>query len=142
MNQPVDLPVVPFFIVIAPGVDPDSVEVQTEIRKLTWNFGKMDRGELIDLVEEADQFVSPLNKWIEGARGVLKQTIDKPTADNPEVVVAGRRFEAHYVRQTRSALDQEKTKAFLGPRLPEFMKNSEVLVLRIIPITQTPGVAG
>lgn len=136
-------PVVQLFVVCAPGVDPATVaDPEVSIVKLGWKFAQMDRGDLIDQVAQVDATLKALEKWVEGARGVLKQTLDKPE-EIGEKVTPGKHFEAHYVKSIRNALDQEKSKAYFETQgmLKDYMKSTEVLTLRIIPIPQTPGVA-
>jgi hypothetical protein len=147
MNQPIQtanpvLPKVPFYLVVAPGVDPQSVEVEPAVVKLTWNFGQMDRGELIDLAKEVDEHLKALEKWVEGARGVLKQTLPAPAEPGTETITRGHRFEAHYIKSMRSDVDREKVKAYFGPKYPEYCKSTGILTLKIVPIPMTPGAAG
>lgn len=137
-------PSVQFFVVCAPGVDPGSVEVKPEIVKLGWKFAQFDKGDLIDQLKLVDEHVKSLTKWCEAAKGVLKQVLPVPTPEAPELITAGRRFEAHYIYAPRVDVDRDKVKAFVGEDryVREFCKTTPVYTLKIVPISQTPGVAG
>lgn len=137
-------PNVQFFVVVAPGVDPASVEFEPEFTLLDFKFGTREPGELIDQVKEVQEHMAALEKWAEAAKVVLKQKLDKPTAENPELVTPGKRFEAHYVRTVRVDVDREKVKAHFGEEVyaRDYCKHGEVFMLKFKPITQTPGTAG
>lgn len=144
--QPTSTPnTVPFFVVIAPGRDPstfDKSSIHVEVQKLHWKFADIPEGELIDLAKQVDDNIKALEKWCEAARGVLKQRLPAPAEPGDETVTRGRLFEAHYVHSTRTALDQERVKAHFGADLPNWCKTTPVFTLKIVPIPQTPGVAG
>lgn len=143
MNQPANQAVVPFYVVVAPGKNPDLVLVEPSVQKLTWNFGQMDRGDLIDLVEEVDEFCSAYVKWVKAAREVLKQTLEAPTAENPQVIVAGHRYQANYTYSIRRDINREMVRKEMGDKwYADHCSESPVLTLKITPIVQTPGVAG
>lgn len=140
-------PQVKLFIVAAPGVAPDAAqalasEVEVEKVGLHWKFADFTQEDLIDLSKQVDQQLAALEKWNEMARNVLKQKLPKPADAGTETVTRGRFFEAHYVKSVRTDIDREKVKVHLGDRYPEFCKTSDIYTLKIVPVSQTPGVAG
>lgn len=151
MNQPVDPSsvasvakmVVPLYVVFAPGKAIQSDRIQPNVCALGWNFGQMDRGDLIDLTEDVDNYLSALAKWVKASREVLKSTLPKPSETTPEVVIPGKRYEAHYTWSTRVDIDREKIKADMGVEwYAAHCKATPIYTLKIVPIVQTPGVAG
>jgi len=144
MNKPVALVGTPVnvFAVVAPGVDPASVLLVPHLIKLGWKFGDVPVGDLIDQVRMVDDHLKALEKWVEGARGVLKQKLPVPVAAGEETVTRGHLFEAHYSKSTRTDVDRDKVKAHFGAEYPNFCKTSEILTLKIVPIAQSPGVTG
>lgn len=131
---------VELFAVLAPGALPEQVSIVPEVTKLDWNFGTKEPSEMIDLIAKAESQLKTLDKWVEGARGVLKDKLTKPEEAGQETVLAGKLFEAHYVHSVRTAMDQEKVKTFLGADYPNYVKSTDVFTLKIVPVTQTPGV--
>lgn len=136
MSKPIDV-----FVVCAPGVDPASVKIVPTLNKLGWKFGEIDPGDLIDQVKMVDDYFKALEKWIEAARGVLKARLPAPALAGEETVTRGLVYEAHYSKSTRTDIDRDKVKAHFGEEYPQYCKTSEILTLKIIPITQTPGTA-
>jgi len=140
-----DVPVgspVNVFAVVAPGVDPASVLLVPHLIKLGWKFGDIPLGDLIDQVRMVDDHLKALEKWVEGARGVLKQKLPVPALAGEETVTRGHLFEAHYSKSTRTDIDRDKVKTFFGAEYPNYCKTSEILTLKITPIVQTPGTTG
>lgn len=143
MNQPVSAVQegrsVLFYAVAAPGVDPASIKITPDVRVLGWKFANYEGGDLIDIVAEVDKHMKALSKWVEAARGVLKQKLPVPADPGTETVTPGRLFEAHYTKSIRMDIDRDKVKAHFGDEYPKYCKQTEVLMLKIVPITQTPG---
>lgn len=142
MNKPTVAPSVNVFAVVAPGVEPSAVQVVPHLIKLGWKLGDLPLGDLIDQVKQVDDYLKALEKWVEGARGVLKQKLPVPAQAGEETVTAGRLFEAHYSKSTRTDIDRDKVKNYFGEKYPEYCKTSEILTLKITPIAQTEGFAG
>jgi len=130
------------FAVVAPGADPASVLLVPHLIKLGWKFGDVPLGDLIDQVRMVDDHLKALEKWVEGARGVLKQKLPVPAQAGEETVTPGRLFEAHYSKSTRTDIDRDKVKTYFGAEYPNYCKTSEILTLKITPIVQTPGTTG
>lgn len=131
-----------FYVIAAPGVDPSSVKVLPDIEVLGWKFKDYDRGDLIDLCEQVDDQMSALETWLKAARDVLKATLPKPANPGEETVTAGKKFEAHYILSTRTDVDRDKVKAYFGDKYGDYCKSTPIYTLKIVPIVQTPGVAG
>lgn len=136
-----------FFAVAAPGADPVALQatVEPKVQVVGWKFGVMDQGDLIDTVAQVDKQLKILEKWVEAARVSLKSKLVVPEVAGTETVAAGRLFEAHYIKSQRLALDQTAIKTdyannteFMG----KYMKATDVLTLKIVPVVQTPGASG
>ena len=144
MNQPAAPTAVSVnvFAVVAPGLDPARVNLIPNLVKLGWKFGEVPPGELIDQVKLVDDHLKALEKWVEAARGVLKARLPVPELAGQETVTRGLLYEAHYSKSTRTDIDRDKVKAHFGAEYPNYCKTSEILTLKIVAISQTPGAAG
>jgi len=139
MNKPANQ--VSVYVVVAPGGDPLAVQVVPNLVKLGWKFGDMTSAVLIDTVKRVDDYLKALEKWVAAAREALKSKLPEPVKAGEETVTRGVLFEAHYIKSSRMDIDREKVKAHFGDRYPEFCKTTEILTLKIVPVTQTPGAA-
>ena len=130
---------VKLYVVLSPSANPEKIEIDSEIVALSWAFAKLDNEQMIDQIAEVDKQLKALDKWIEAARGVLKARLKEPEEAGQETVTRGVAYEAHYVKSSRTALDQAKVKEFLGDSYPKYCKTTPVLTLKITPISSTPG---
>jgi hypothetical protein len=136
MNKPLEPVHVRVYGVVKPGVDPATVNVVPNLVKLGWKFAEMSTEELIDHVQTVDNYIKALDKWVETGRGILKGRLPEPEI-GAETVTPGKEYEAHYVKSARTALSTEKVKAFAGDKYPELCQTTEVLTLKIKPITSS-----
>jgi hypothetical protein len=135
MNKPSQLePMhVNVYGVVKPGVEPGAVNVVPHLIKLGWKFAEQSTEQLIDTIQEVDDYVGALEKWVKTAREVLKPRLPVPEIGQ-ETVIRGVQYEAHYTRSVRTDVDRDKVKAYFGDAYGEYCKSSEILTLKIKPI--------
>lgn len=125
----------PAYVVVKPGVNPDSINVEVEVVKLSYAFADMSDQALIDLAEEVDLSLKALAKWNTTAREILKERLTKPQQAGDTVITNGVRFAAHYAMKARVAIDQEAVRTEMGDQWwADHCKRTEFYELRIRPI--------
>lgn len=129
------------YVVLSPGMSADKVVIEPHVVKLDWMFAEKTEKDLIDLIAEVDKQQKVLEKWKEAAKGVLKPRLSEPVDPGSETITYGKAYEAHYSKSIRTDIDRDMVKADMGQDwYLKHCKVSEVLMLKIVPITQTPGV--
>lgn len=133
MNKPLEPTHIRVYGVVRPGVEPASVNVVPNLVKLGWKFAELPTEALIDTVQEVDDYLGAMEKWVKAAREVLKTRLPVPEIGQ-ETVTPGVQYEAHYTKSVRTDVDRDKVKSYFGDKYPEYCKSMEILTLKIRPI--------